>query len=593
VKLANHVAGTGHDDKIPAPSGEHDALIGRTIAGKFVVERRLGAGSMGAVYSAQQTALERAVAIKVMHATFAADSGYAARFHLEAKAASRLDHPNLIRVHDYGQEPDGLLYIVMEYLDCRDLFTVLEDEWPLTHERIVELLTQTLSGLGAVHDAGVLHRDLKPENILVLRRKREDGVPVEVVKLSDFGIAKLVEPPGGTDAGAPGARRRLTTAGLVVGTPEYMSPEQARGEGYDVRSDVYAVGVILYQLLTRRLPFQAKTAVEVVFKAMHEEPEPLGANGPTAAPGLDAICLKAMSKRPEDRYESARAMHAALRATRVEAAALPSRAPAPARAEAARSRSRWGAGGLLGVAALGAITSIARVFLSEQRTPLSVATPTLPPTSSAAPVEVSGLPGDPSPAPSPLPSSDLLQPPARSSATSSAANARQTSHEPSPRSPPLGVEAVPFNAGDPPRSSAPTAVPPSPAVAPPTPLSPLSSPRPPPPFNLATAKVVLGKVKSNSAAATSIGIGSALKPFATKFTACYRGALAQTGRASGETVATLHLESDDEGYVTVARVIGAPSPSAAQCIEALGREVHLQVDMGTADADVTLKFEPM
>ncbi len=151
---------------------ETDPLLGRTIGGKFLIESRLGAGAMGAVYRAQQMALERPVAIKVMHRGLATDAEYAERLHREAKAASRLDHPNLIRVHDYGQEPDGLLYIVMEYLDCRDLLALLVEEWPLPHERIVDLLSQMLSGLAEAHAAGVMHRDLKPENIMVLRRKK-------------------------------------------------------------------------------------------------------------------------------------------------------------------------------------------------------------------------------------------------------------------------------------------------------------------------------------------------------------------------------------------------------------------------------------
>ena len=290
-----------------------DPLIGRAIAGKFVIERLLGAGAMGAVYRAHQTALERPVAIKVMHGGLAADPTYAARFQREAKAASRLDHPNLIRVLDYGQEADGLLYIVMEYLDGRDLFAVLVEEWPLSHERIVDVLSQTLSALAEAHDAGVLHRDLKPENIMLLRRKAEDGTPVDLVKVCDFGIAKLVEPGTESQPSPAPMGRKLTSAGLVVGTPEYMSPEQARGESFDVRSDLYSVGVILYQLLSRRLPFEGKTPIDVVFKAMHEPPPPLSSVGPTVAPGLEPVCEKAMSKRPEDRFQNAREMRAALK----------------------------------------------------------------------------------------------------------------------------------------------------------------------------------------------------------------------------------------------------------------------------------------
>ncbi len=220
-------------------SGEGpDPLVGRAIAGKFVIERRLGAGDMGAVYRAQQTALERPVAIKVMHGGFAADENYAARFHREAKAASRLDHPNLIRVHDYGEEPDGLLYIAMEYLDCRDLFTILAEDWPLPAGADRGPPLPDALRLGGRAPGGVLHRDLKPENIMVLRRKAEDGEPIDVVKVCDFGIAKFVDADEEEAKELSTAeKRKLTTAGLVIGTPEYMSPEQARGDAYDARSE--------------------------------------------------------------------------------------------------------------------------------------------------------------------------------------------------------------------------------------------------------------------------------------------------------------------------------------------------------------------
>ncbi len=608
------------------PEEERDPLLGRVIAGKFAIERHLGAGAMGAVYRAHQTALERPVAIKVMHRAFAADPTYAARFHLEAKAASRLDHPNLIRVLDYGQEADGLLYIAMEYLDCRDLFTILVEDWPLSHERIVELLSQTLSGLADAHEAGVLHRDLKPENIMVVRRKGEDGAPIDVVKVCDFGIAKLVEPAGDSRANGAAEGRKLTTAGLIMGTPEYMSPEQARGETSDARSDVYAMGVILYQLLTRRLPFKGKSSIEVVWKAMNDEPDRLDSDGSTAAPGLDPICLKAMSKRPEDRFQSAREMLAALRSAPSSGELVVgddkrlsfAQAPTLAHAVPPSKRTDRFSRGLLASASLLLVALVATGVLATRRalprsastlppsSPLSVGTPD-PPAVGASSVparEQAVAVGSPvSSAIEPAPGAAILAaapaeshrvPRGRSTAVAIADVRPQDS--PTPPPPPPVESSAPIPAPSPPTPSPPTPSPPSPpasssastvTAAPPTP-----PPAPPPSFNLETARVELGQVKSNNAAATGSSVSRALGPLATKFTACYRGALAQNAGAT-EGVATLHLETDDGGYVTVARVTGASPPSAARCIEAASRNLHIEVDTGTANADVTLTLKPL
>jgi serine/threonine protein kinase len=299
-------------------SGGSDPLIGRNVGGKFLLEKQLGAGAMGAVYRARQTALEKVVAIKVMHGELARDAMFAARFHREAKAASRLDHPNSIRILDYGQDHDGLLYIAMEYLDGRDLSHLILQEWPLANARFVDLLAQALGAIAVAHELGITHRDLKPENIMVLRRTTDEGVDVDVVKVCDFGIAKLVE--GGEDvnddassaAPAP-ARGKLTTAGLVIGTPAYMSPEQGRGEVIDGRSDLYSMGVILYQLLTGQLPFDAPSAIGIVVKHQTEAPPPPSTIREGVDRELEAVCLKALEKAPAARYQTARDFRTALR----------------------------------------------------------------------------------------------------------------------------------------------------------------------------------------------------------------------------------------------------------------------------------------
>jgi serine/threonine-protein kinase len=289
-----------------------EALLGRTIAGKFLIESYVGGGAMGAVYKAKQLALDKTVAIKVMHREMAKDEKFVHRFKREAKAASKLDHPNSLRVIDFGEEPDGLLYLAMEFLDGKDLFAVLKEGWPLADERIVAILIQALAALAVAHDQGIVHRDLKPENIMVLPGKDDEGNERDVVKVCDFGIAKITERVAVDKKATDSAR--LSTKGLVVGTPEYMSPEQGRGEPLDLRSDLYSMGVILFQLLTRQVPFDAESAIGIVLKHVTEEPARPSSIYPSVNPKLEVICLKALQKKKEDRYQNAREMRADLKA---------------------------------------------------------------------------------------------------------------------------------------------------------------------------------------------------------------------------------------------------------------------------------------
>jgi serine/threonine-protein kinase len=311
---------------------DQNRLVGRTIAGKFLVEKYLGDGAMGVVYLARQLALNKSVALKVMRPQLTADKSFVARFQREAQAASRLDHPSSVRMIDFGEEPDGLLYLAMEYLEGRTLYDVIFQDWPLSNARIVDVLSQALAALAVAHDMGVIHRDLKPENIMILAGKNDEGEPTDVVKVLDFGIAKITEStadtlvaPAASKPGeprpparpsqrpAPVGAKPLTTHGMVVGTPEYMSPEQARGEKLDHRSDLYSVGIILYQLLVGRVPFEADGALGVVLKHVTDTPRPPHEIFAGVSPFLEAVCLKALEKDRALRYQSARELRNDLR----------------------------------------------------------------------------------------------------------------------------------------------------------------------------------------------------------------------------------------------------------------------------------------
>jgi len=265
-----------------------EALIGSTIHDRYQVETLLGVGGMGAVFKGRHTGLQRGVAIKVLHPEIGRDPSVSKRFDREAHSASRLDHPNCVRVTDFGTTENGTKYLVMELLEGGDLDGRLGQPWP--PDRAVATIEQVLHGLEHAHHVGIVHRDLKPENIFVTRDFRGE----EVIKIVDFGIAKLLDEQGS---------EKLTRQGVVFGTPRYMSPEQAAGGKIDERTDLYAVGLILYELLAGRPPFEADDAAQLLRMHIMAPPPPLPASVPEP---LAKIVEKLLEKSKSDRFASAR-----------------------------------------------------------------------------------------------------------------------------------------------------------------------------------------------------------------------------------------------------------------------------------------------
>ncbi|MFN3202218.1 MAG: protein kinase domain-containing protein [Bradymonadia bacterium] len=286
-------------DMGPIADPQDDPWQGRVVAGRFQIIEKLGDGGMGEVFLAEQTTMERRVALKVLRQELCADPQQVERFKREAQAASRLSHPNTIIVHDFGLDEGGVLFIAMEFLEGQTLDQVLASVGALDPERAVRILVQVCASLEEAHAQGVIHRDLKPENIFLTRRGQTD----DFVKVLDFGIAKVQRNAQG------GQMSKLTRTGAIFGTPQYMSPEQIRGEDLDARSDVYAMGVILYEVLSGHLPFKANSAVEMLTKHLSEKPPPIeqpGADQEIIA-HLQAISMRALSKDPSQRHTSVRA----------------------------------------------------------------------------------------------------------------------------------------------------------------------------------------------------------------------------------------------------------------------------------------------
>ncbi len=274
-----------------------DHLIGQTLAERYLIEDKLGEGAMGTVYRARHIKVGRPFAVKVLHSTLLDDTKVAQRFEREAELAGRLSHANVVGVVDVGETPDGFRYMVMDFAEGEDLAGMLADA-PFPRERIIRLTRQLLEGLYHAHEAGLIHRDFKPENVIIAKDDHGDDVP----RIVDFGIAILRE--GGDSSSAEG---RLTTNGLVLGTPHYMAPEQAVADPIDHRIDLFALGIVIYEMLCGKLPFDG-TGAEVARANLLLDPPPIRQRVPyiDADPLLEAFSRRLMAKKRDHRPPTAR-----------------------------------------------------------------------------------------------------------------------------------------------------------------------------------------------------------------------------------------------------------------------------------------------
>jgi tRNA A-37 threonylcarbamoyl transferase component Bud32 len=341
-------------DRTPLqPAESHPGLVGQIVAERYQVERRLGEGGMGEVYLARHLLMGRRCALKVMAPALSTNPDALGRFNREATNASRISHPNVCAVYDFGLTADGLVYLAMELVEGATLAALTADA-PMPVPRATALVTQVAAGLQAAHDLGIVHRDLKLDNIMVTTGERL------TVKLVDFGIAKAME-------GVGDASQRVTRSGFVVGTPEYMAPEQLAGDSLDGRADQYALALVFYRLVTGQLPFTADSAQETLVQRLTSSPRPLASACPEARfpDGLQAVLDVALARLPRERYATvtdfARALEAVqagdAASTRVLAAAG---AMPPTRVTKASSRRRAlaVAGTVVVVGALAALVSI-------------------------------------------------------------------------------------------------------------------------------------------------------------------------------------------------------------------------------------------
>jgi serine/threonine protein kinase len=267
---------------------KQDPFLGKLIKGRYNVISKIGEGGMGSVYLAEQVSIGRKVALKVLNGSYASDDEFIGRFRREARLAASLNHRNIVTVYDFDQGHDGSLFIAMEYLQGTRLSDVIRRDGPLEISRAVRLATQISEGLNVAHVNGVIHRDIKPDNVMVFGSRG-----AEEIKLMDFGIARMM------DAGT--TTSNLTRAGVIMGTPAYMAPEQAEGTTVSEKTDIYALGIVLYEMLSGTVPFKASTPSAVLIKQLQETPTSLRKLRREVPSALESLVMRALEKKPQKR----------------------------------------------------------------------------------------------------------------------------------------------------------------------------------------------------------------------------------------------------------------------------------------------------
>jgi serine/threonine-protein kinase len=269
-----------------------DSLIGRVLANRYRLVEKLGQGGMGVVYKGEHIRIHRPTAIKVLNADLSNNPEFIARFEREAEMASRIKHPNAVDIYDFGEAEDGIVYLAMEYLAGVPLSSIIKNEGPLALERTIHILDQAADALHAAHELGIVHRDLKPDNIMICKKSGR----VDWVEVVDFGLAKGVT--------VEAALETLTQVGFVLGTPDYMSPEQVGGDDLDSRSDLYSLAVVAYEMLTCAFPFEGSTQQKRMVKRLLEPPKPVRQLNPSLPVAVERILMKALSREVDDRHAS-------------------------------------------------------------------------------------------------------------------------------------------------------------------------------------------------------------------------------------------------------------------------------------------------